>query len=151
MIIPKKILAVSSSGGHWDQLMLIRDSFSSAEVFYVTTLPGLAERNGIDKCFIITDSNQNTPGLLIKTFLELYRVFSDTRPDVVVTTGAAPGLIGLIIGRIFGAKTIWIDSIANSEKISLSGRIAEYVATVTITQWEHLSAPKGPKYLGGVL
>ena len=61
------------------------------------------------------------------------------RPGVIITTGAAPGLMGIIIGRIFGAKTIWIDSIANVEKLSLSGRIAVKIADRVYTQWSHLS------------
>jgi UDP-N-acetylglucosamine:LPS N-acetylglucosamine transferase len=73
------------------------------------------------------------------------------RPDVVISTGAAPGLLGLILGRLFGAKAIWIDSVANSEKLSMSGKIAGYVADLWITQWSHLSSKSGPRHFGSVL
>ena len=60
------------------------------------------------------------------------------RPDVVITTGAAPGLVALQIGKLFGARTVWIDSLANAEKISLSGKLAERYADLWLTQWPHL-------------
>jgi hypothetical protein len=74
------------------------------------------------------------------------------RPHVVVTTGAAPGLVAIGVGKLFGAKTVWIDSLANSEVLSLSGRIAEKYADLWLTQWPHLddSLPR-LKYMGSVL
>jgi UDP-N-acetylglucosamine:LPS N-acetylglucosamine transferase len=74
-----------------------------------------------------------------------------TRPDVVISTGAAPGLFGILFGRLVGARTIWIDSIANAEKLSLSGRIASRIAHIALTQWPHLAATRRPSYRGSIL
>jgi hypothetical protein len=49
------------------------------------------------------------------------------------------------------ARTIWIDSIANVERLSSSGAQARRVADVWLTQWEHLARPEGPEYWGAVL
>lgn len=73
------------------------------------------------------------------------------RPDVVVTTGAAPGFAALLFGKMIGAKTIWIDSIANSEEMSSSGKHAGRIADLWLTQWEHLVTPQGPQFMGSVL
>jgi UDP-N-acetylglucosamine:LPS N-acetylglucosamine transferase len=74
------------------------------------------------------------------------------RPDVVITTGSAPCLFALGLARkLFGARTIWIDSVANAEKLSSSGAQARRVADVWLTQWEHLAKPDGPQYWGSVL
>lgn len=73
------------------------------------------------------------------------------RPDVVVTTGAAPGLVVLALARLLGARTVWVDSIANAERLSLSGRLAEGRADLVLTQWPELAREGGPRYLGGVL
>lgn len=70
------------------------------------------------------------------------RLVLAVKPDVVVSTGAAPGLIGLLAGKMLGAKTIWVDSIANVEELSLSGRLAMLFADRTYTQWEGLARPK---------
>ena len=47
------------------------------------------------------------------------------RPHVIVTTGAAPGYIAIRLGRILGARTVFLDSMANAEKLSLSAHLAE--------------------------
>ena len=72
------------------------------------------------------------------------------RPDVVVSTGAAPGYLALRCAKLLGARTVWIDSVANVEELSLSGRIASTKADLCLTQWPHLAAgPVG--YEGSVL
>lgn len=147
----KRILAISSSGGHWEQLMLLRDSFSTHEVVYVNTLKGLAERNNIDDAYVIPDCNRNTPRKSLSSALQIFRIILKHQPHVVISTGAAPGIIAIFIGRFFGARTIWIDSVANSEKLSLSGKLAGYVAHLQLTQWEHLSHEGGPRFAGAVL
>jgi UDP-N-acetylglucosamine:LPS N-acetylglucosamine transferase len=84
-------------------------------------------------------------------FLQLAWLVLKTRPHVVVTTGAAPGFAAIVFGRLLGAKTVWIDSIANSETLSTSGAKAKRWADVWLTQWEHLAGTGGPDYWGGVL
>jgi hypothetical protein len=73
------------------------------------------------------------------------------RPAIVVTTGAAPGYVAARIAKYLGAKAVWIDSIANVERLSLSGeKIGKHV-DLWLTQWPHLAAPGGPQYFGSVL
>jgi UDP-N-acetylglucosamine:LPS N-acetylglucosamine transferase len=73
------------------------------------------------------------------------------RPDVVVSTGAAPGYFAVRFGRLFGASTIWVDSVANVEELSMSGQMAGRCAHVWLTQWPHLARDGGPMFLGSVL
>jgi hypothetical protein len=70
---------------------------------------------------------------------------------VIITTGAAPGYFALRVGKLFGARTIWIDSMANAETLSKSGQEVGKYADLWLTQWEHLARPQGPHYLGAVL
>jgi UDP-N-acetylglucosamine:LPS N-acetylglucosamine transferase len=60
-------------------------------------------------------------------------------PAAVITTGAAPGLVALFAAKLCGVKTIWIDSVANVEHLSASGRVARKFADRVYTQWENLS------------
>jgi len=68
----------------------------------------------------------------------------------VISTGAAPGLMALMAAKILGIKTIWIDTIASAEKLSLSGRIALKFVDRLYTQWPDLSGPK-VIYAGNIL
>lgn len=148
----KRVLAVASTGGHWEQMMLISPAFEGAEVTFACTDVGHAERFPDIRLIGIADYNQDQPLKMLRGLIETFGVVRRVRPDLVVTTGAAPGLLCLLWGRVLGAHTIWIDSIANSEVMSLSGRLASRFAHVTMTQWEHL-AEADPKlrYAGSVL
>ena len=84
------------------------------------------------------------------------RILLKERPKVVVTTGSAPALIALILAKyLFRANTIWIDSIANAERLSTSGKTAGQFADIWLTQWPQLASAKGterhPEYWGAVL
>ena len=50
-----------------------------------------------------------------------------------------------------GARTIWLDSIANVEELSMSGSWIGRSADLWLTQWPHLARPEGPHYAGSVL
>lgn len=145
----KRLLAVTSGGGHWEQLMILRHSFDDFDVSYANTIAGLGLNAGVTAYFI-NDCNRNRPFSSTICALQLLGLIVKVRPHIVVSTGAAPGLIAVCLGKIFGAKVVWIDSIANSEKISLSGKMATLFADLHVSQWEHLATDK-TVHLGGVL
>lgn len=146
-----KVLAVTSGGGHWEEMMLIKDGFRSAHVIYANTFAGLGEKSGVGTAYIIRDCNRNTIWASVSCTWDLWCLLRRERPNVVVSTGAAPGLIAVALAKIVGAQTIWIDSIANSEELSMSGRMAGRFVDLWLTQWRHLGSPNGPHYWGSVL
>ncbi|MDB6452835.1 UDP-N-acetylglucosamine--LPS N-acetylglucosamine transferase [Falsirhodobacter sp. 20TX0035] len=148
---PKRILAVASGGGHWQQLMLLRGAFEAHELHFATTLPGLPEAFDARPATIIPDCNRNAPLAVLRTTWALLRRMIARRPDVVISTGALPGVIALALGRLFGARTIWVDSVANAEEMSMSGRLARRVAHLWLSQWEHVARDAGAEYAGAVL
>lgn len=148
----KKVLAVASGGGHWVQMRRLFDAFSGCDLAlatvhtdYVSDVPEGA------RFYTFRDATRwDKFGLLVLSF-QLLRIVLMERPKVVLSTGAAPGYLALRIGKLFGAKTIWIDSIANVESMSLSGQKIRPYADVWLTQWEHLAQPEGPRFVGAVI
>jgi len=145
----KKVLAIASGGGHWKQLMMLTPSFANCEVHYITTLDGLPQQNNITNFSIVRDSNKNKPLDTIRCALQVVKCFIKFRPDVVISTGAAPGVLGLIIAYSCRTKTIWVDSIANSRELSLCGKVSRMFAANVLTQWPELADDK-VKYVGAV-
>ena len=131
--------------------MLLRDSFDGCDVQYAATMAGLGERSGVGSTHIVPDFNATRPVKTMMSLMAVAKVVRKVRPHVVVSTGAAPGLVAILVGRALGARTIWIDSVANVERLSLSGRMAGRIADLWITQWRHLARPRGPIYHGAVL
>lgn len=146
-----KVLAISSGGGHWEQLMLVVDCFAEDDVVYANTLEGLAEKSGVSPYYIVPDCNRDRLLDNLRCARRIFGIIRREQPDVIVSTGAAPGIIALSIGKVVGARTIWIDSVANSERLSLSGKIASRIADLCLTQWAHLAGKNGPQYYGSVL
>jgi hypothetical protein len=120
------------------------------DVAFVSTNQGYA-KDVEGRLHVVTDANIWEKRRLVKMFLEVGWLIIRLRPEVVVTTGAAPGFAAVMFGRLIGAQTVWIDSIANSEELSNSGRKARRWVNAWVTQWQHLSHQGGPQFWGSVL
>jgi UDP-N-acetylglucosamine:LPS N-acetylglucosamine transferase len=146
-----KVLAVASSGGHWVQLRRIVPAFADSEVVYVTVLESYRSQVPGNRFYSVNDATRwNKLGLIVLA-LRLAWIIVKESPSVVISTGAAPGYFAIVLGRLLGAKTIWVDSMANVEELSMSGsRVARY-ADLWLTQWPHLAKANGPYHGGSVL
>ncbi|BCO20357.1 hypothetical protein LHL20_14675 [Alteromonas sp. McT4-15] len=144
----KKLLAVASQGGHLIQLLRLKPVFDRYDTSYVSN----HYREGMgSKFFKVIDANGNEKMKLLVLFVQMAWIMAIKRPDVVISSGAAPGFFAVMLGKFFGAKTIWIDSIANAEELSLSGKKVGAFADLWLTQWPNLVQPSGPQYQGRVL
>ncbi|HYE61217.1 MAG TPA: hypothetical protein VD997_04405 [Phycisphaerales bacterium] len=146
----KRILAVASSGGHWVQLRRLRPAFEGCDVAYLTTDAGHKDQVGPARFYVTKDANRWNKVALALSALKVLWVVLRERPDVVISTGAAPGYFALRFGKLLGARTLWVDSIANVEELSMSGRMASEKADLCFTQWSHLASTK-VRYEGAVL
>ena len=147
----QRILAVASGGGHWIELLRLLPSLGGCDVAFATTNPGLQRDVGNARFYLITDATRwNKLGIVLLA-IRLAHVLVRERPDVIISTGAAPGYVAVRLGALLGAQTIWIDSIANVDELSLSGQMAGRHANLWLTQWPHLSKPGGPFFRGSVL
>jgi UDP-N-acetylglucosamine:LPS N-acetylglucosamine transferase len=147
----KKILAISSGGGHWIQMLRLRKAFDGCKVIYVTVNKGYSKSVPGSKFYIINDANQNKKLALLLLTFKIFIIVVKERPDVIISTGAAPGYFALLFGKILRARTIWLDSIANTENLSLSGKKVHKFADLYLTQWEHLAQEGGPDFRGTIL
>lgn len=147
----KKVLAVSSGGGHWVQLLRLRPAFADCDVTYATVRSGYQSDVNGASFEVISDCNRSRKLRVLWCAWVIFFLLVRIRPDVVVSTGAAPGYFAVRLGRWFGARTIWVDSVANAEELSLSGQMAGPYAHLWLTQWQHLAREHGPAFFGGVL
>jgi UDP-N-acetylglucosamine:LPS N-acetylglucosamine transferase len=148
---PRTVLAISSGGGHWKQLMLLKPAWEGMPVVYATVRAENRKDVGDAPFYVVPDGNVSTRWALIRMSLQILELVMRVRPHTVVSTGAAPGFFALFFGKLFGARTIWVDSIANADELSLSGRKVRRFADAWLTQWQHLSGPHGPEYHGRVV
>jgi UDP-N-acetylglucosamine:LPS N-acetylglucosamine transferase len=132
------------------QLCRLRPAFDGHDVAYMTTDPDHLPEVAPARLHTVNDANRWDKPALVRSALKILWVLLRERPSVVVSTGAAPGYLAIRLGKLLGARTIWIDSVANVDELSLSGRMASERADLCLTQWPHL-AGGAISYLGRVL
>jgi exopolysaccharide biosynthesis glucuronosyltransferase PssD len=147
----RKILAISSGGGHWVQLLRLRAAFDGCDVTYACVRAEYAEDVPGEHFVAYTDANRWDRWRLLKMVVQVSLLVLRLRPDVVISTGAAPGYVAIRLGRLIGARTAWIESIANAETLSMSGAMIGGHADLWLTQWAHLAKPEGPQFKGSVI
>lgn len=133
------------------QLLRLKSAFEDCDVAYATVLPSYEQDVPGSRFYAIPDATRWNRAKLVLLGLTMMWVFLRERPNIVVTTGAAPGYLAMIMGRLCRARTIWIDSIANVDQMSMSGEKAKPHADLWLTQWPHLAKPAGPRFAGAVL
>jgi hypothetical protein len=146
----KTILAVASGGGHWVQLRRAVLAFEGHPVSYVSVHPAYRSDVPDREFYVVNDATRWDRLGSFRLALRILWILLRERPAVVISTGAAPGAFAIILGRLLGARTIWLDSIANVDAMSLSGNLARRYSQLWLTQWPHLAREGGPEYAGKV-
>lgn len=146
-----KILGVSSGGGHWVELIRLAPAFEGHDIAYATVSNAYRLEAGAARFYSVRDVTRWDTWRWPQTIVKLVWILLRERPDVVVSTGALPGYFSLRLAKWFGARTVWLDSIANVDELSMSGQKIGRYADLWLTQWPQLARPNGPFYRGTVL
>jgi UDP-N-acetylglucosamine:LPS N-acetylglucosamine transferase len=159
---PVRVLAIASGGGHWAQLVRMRPAWDGCDVAYATTHADYAKdvrhigAAKLPRFHTFPDANRHQKfRLLYQLFVVAFIVLKE-QPSVVISTGASAGYFALRIAKYLGRRTIWVDSIANAEELSLAGKNVERFADLWLTQWPELARATSqtaspPQYFGAVL
>jgi UDP-N-acetylglucosamine:LPS N-acetylglucosamine transferase len=158
----KRVLAVSSGGGHWVELLRLMPAFEGADVAFVTVNDQYRTDVQGHRFYVVNDATRWNKAAIALMAARLAAIVVRERPDVVITTGAAPGYFAMRFAKMLGAKTVWLDSIANVDELSMSGQMAGNYADLWLTQWPHLAtrraqpdavreALRSPSFAGAVL
>lgn len=138
-----KVFAVASIGGHWVQLLRIAKALEKEfDIVYMSTHEKCATMVEGRVYYSMNDFSRWDFYKMFPELLHSIYIICKEKPSIVITTGAAPGLVCLFAAKICGIRTVWIDSIANVEHISFSGRIASKFASRIYTQWPSLAGNK---------
>jgi len=151
MARPPRLLAIASGGGHWIELLRLRSAFAGWDVAYVSMFENYVSAVPGARYYTVPDASRFDKLAFPKVALKALRIMLKERPDAIVTTGSAPMLCFLALARLMGAKTLWIDSIAQAEEMSSSGKIAKRLASQAVCQWPEVAKAEGLESWGAVL
>lgn len=135
------------------RLLDLSKSWPQLPSFYVTTsqtpVQKLARRGPV---YVIGDCNRQHPLKALAVLVRSLNLVIKERPDVVITTGSLPLAILCLTAKLFGARIVWIDSIANIDGFSLSGRMIRHFADLFMTQWPELAERyANVEYVGAIV
>ncbi len=153
----KRVMLVSSVGGHLEQLLSLKITEKKYETYIVTEENEMTKKLKGNKhnMFLLPYISRNFffAFLLnyLKCFLLSFRLFLKVRPEVIISTGAGCTLPMCLIGKLMGSKIIFIETFARINTKTATGKICYYFADVFIVQWEGLKKiyPKAI-YLGHI-
>jgi len=148
-----KICLAASAGGHLSQLLSLGPVWEGAEVVCVSTGQVVRDKlEAMGRTYTVGECNREHPFKALAIMYKCLKIVLREKPDVVLSTGAAPGFILCFWGKLFGAKIIWLDSIANTIKLSMSGRMVRVFSDLILSQWPDV-AEKYPnvEYVGEVI
>ncbi|MDC0609986.1 UDP-N-acetylglucosamine transferase subunit ALG14 [Vibrio sp.] len=146
-----KILLVASPGGHFVQLSLIAEKMSEHQRIVVGTYDKAPSFMHCEHYHRITDFSRTDAYKALFVSLKAIKILVSEKPELVITTGAAPGLIFAFLAKLLGKKSVWVDSIANSKQLSLSGKIARKLGIKVLSQWKNVAHDNGLQYQGRVI
>jgi hypothetical protein len=150
-MIDKKVMLVASPGGHFVQLSLIAHKMNVVRRAVIGTYPECPKFMPCDEYYVIPDFSRSNIYVSIYVFYLAVIIMVKEKPDIIITTGAAPGLIFALVARLFKVKSLWIDSIANTKNLSLSGKIASFFGVITLSQWPLVAESENVLYKGCVI
>jgi beta-1,4-N-acetylglucosaminyltransferase len=146
------LLLVCSTGGHLLQLAALRPAWASFSRVWVTFDKSDANSLLRDEAVVFAHGPTNrSVKNLFRNMRVAWRVLRCVRPRVVLTTGAGVAVPFAWIGRLTGARVVYVESLTRIERPSLSCRLIAPVADRIYAQWpELLDALPSARYAGNV-
>lgn len=149
-----KACFIASSGGHWEELMCIKDIAAEHDTVYITEEGGQAKDSGFETMYVLPQINRRQKDFVwkfLKLIISAGRIVNHEKPDFIVTTGALIAFPFCLYAKLMGSKIIYIESFARVDSRSLTGRLVYPFADLFLVQWESLLPlyPKA-KYVGGI-
>lgn len=144
----KKVMFISSTGGHLDELLQLKKMFDKYDYHIVTekTKSNLSLKDKYQKkvSFLVYGTYTTKLNKIIYPFKLIYNtikslfIYLKVRPKYIVSTGAHTAGPMCLIGHLLGSKIIYIETFANSKTKSRTGKLVYKFADLFIVQWESM-------------
>lgn len=138
-MIKMKVCLVGSSGGHLAHLYMLQPFWKDKERFWVTfdkyDAKSLLKDEKMYPCYFPT--NRSLKALILNTKLA-WKIFRKEKPDLIISSGAAVAVPFFYLGKLFGAKTIYIEVFDRIDKPTITGKLVYPVSDQFVVEWEEM-------------
>ena len=137
----KKICFTASTGGHFEQLMMLKPLMDKYDSFIVTEKTGYSVIKDNRKVYYLKQVNRHEKTFIFKMIANIFtslNIFIKERPDVIISTGALATIPMCVLSKIFRKKVIFIESFAKVTSPTLTGKLIYKFADQFYVQWEQM-------------
>lgn len=150
----KKVCFAASTGGHFEQLMMLSPLMDKYDSFIVTEKTEYKPVSDNRKIYYVDQVNRREklfPLKMLRVSMQSLRIMLKERPDVVITTGVLAMIPISLQAKLFGKKLIYIESFAKVTTPNQSGKLLYRFADQFYVQWESmLDVYPDAIYKGGI-
>lgn len=150
----KKVCFAASSGGHYEQLLMLKPLMEKYDSFILTEKTKYSTEIKNVKSYYLLQVNRKEKLFILKMIWNAFKsvfFFIKERPDVVITTGVLSTIPMCLIAKIFGRKLVYIESFAKINSPTETGKFLYKFADRFYVQWETmLKYYPEAVFLGGI-
>ncbi|AFZ29983.1 Oligosaccharide biosynthesis protein Alg14 like protein [Gloeocapsa sp. PCC 7428] len=136
-----KVILVCSTGGHFQAMQSLYPFWRNHQriwvTFYSETTKTTLDAETVYWAW--SPTNRNLVNLVRNVFLA-WQVLSQETPHLVISTGAGVAVPFLILAKLLGSQTVFIESITRVKQLSLSARLALPFLDTLYVHWPQLQA-----------
>ncbi len=136
-----KVCLVGSSGGHLTHLYMLKPFWQDKERFWVTfdkeDARSLLKDERMYPCHYPT--NRSLKALIINTRIA-WRTLRKEKPNLIISSGAAVAVPFFYIGKLLGARLIYVEVFDRIDKPTMSGKMVYPITDRFVVQWEEMKA-----------
>lgn len=136
-----KICFASSTGGHFEQLMMLKPLMEQHDSFILTEKTGYKISVDQYPVFYMTQVNRREilfiPKMIVNAFKSL-GLYLKQKPDVIICTGVLAMIPMCLLMKLMRKKLIFIESFAKVSSPTLSGKLLYKYADRFYVQWEEM-------------
>lgn len=136
-----KICFAASTGGHFEQLMMLKPLMNKYDSIIVTEKSQYSVENKEVKTYYLNQVNRKEKTFLFKMLmnsLKTIKILIREKPDVIISTGALSTIPLCLFGKLFRKKIIFIESFAKINSPTLTGKLVYKFADQFYVQWEEM-------------
>ena len=151
-----KVLFISSTGGHLNELLQLKSLFSNYDYLLVTEKDKstISLKDKYNVKYLVYGTRKNLFSYFFKfifNFIKSFIIFIKFKPDVIITTGAHTCVAMIFIAKLFKKKSIYIETMANRKTKTMTGKIVEKWVTYFVVQWEDMKNLYEDSVYGGLI
>ncbi len=156
--IRTRIIFTSSAGGHYSELYELDELMNKYNSFLLTEdhdmMKEYKKHNRARSWYLRAGTKEHLIKFLFNfpfNIINSFKVYLKVKPDIIISTGAHTTVPICFIAKIFRKKVIFIETYANINTKTLSGKLVYPIADLFLVQWEEMLElyPKA-KYKGGL-